>query len=91
MKIKTNVYNIFKVRKTDFPPDHFEYTRIDVAYNLRDALERWIETKLKSKYYIGKDVVLDEKNNIVYKLKIGFSDPKELSYFMLACPYLKYK
>lgn len=91
MKIKTNVYNIFKVRKADFPPDHFEYTRIDVTYNLKDALERWIESKLKSQYYIGKDIILDDKNNIVTKIKIGFSDPKELSYFMLACPYLKYK
>ena len=91
MKIKINPYEVFGVRKAEFPPEHFEYAQIPLHYNLKDALEKWIESHLKSRYYLGKTVSLDTENKMKYDLKIGFEDAKELSYFMLACPHLKYK
>lgn len=84
-----NLYNVFDVRKLDFCPSHFDSTTITQRYNLQDSIVRWIETKCKGRFYIGKSVSLsDNKINVV--VKVGFEDPKELSFFMLACPHLKY-
>ena len=87
---KINPVNIFGTRRRDFPPVHFDYVNIDISYNLREAIERWIDHNCKSKYYIGKELELDNENKIITRYRIGFENPKELSYFMLACPHLKY-
>ena len=39
---------------------------------------------------LGKTMILDSKNQYKNQLRIGFENEKELSYFMLACPHLKY-
>lgn len=89
--LEPNPYNVFKVRRAEFPPDHFEYASIPLNYNMRDALEKWIEQNLKSRYYLGRSIGLDSENKMNYIVKVGFEESKELSYFMLACPHLKYK
>jgi len=71
------------------PPPHFEYISLPLRYNLEDALAKWITENLKGRYYIGKSVDLID-NSIETVVKIGFEDPKELSFFTLACPLLKY-
>jgi len=50
-------------------------------------MSTWVHDNLKGRYYIGSTI--DQNYKTV--LKIGFEEPKELSYFMLACPLLKYK
>lgn len=89
--LKPNPFSVFGVRRMDFPPDYFEYANIPLNYNMKTALEKWIENNLKSRYYIGRAVSLDESNKMQYNVHIGFEESRELSYFMLACPYLKYK
>ena len=42
------------------------------------------------RYHIGKTMVLDSKNQYKNQMRIGFENERELSYFMLACPHLKY-
>lgn len=91
MTLKINPLNVFDIRRTNYPPNHFDYAYIPMTYNIQDALEKWILHNLKHRFYIGKDIKLDEKNSIANYVKVGFEDEKELSYFMLACPYLKYK
>ena len=88
---KVNPLNVFKARRTEFPPSHFEYTDIPLQYNLQEALIKWIDKNCKSRYYIGKNVFLDNDNKIQTGLKVGFEESKEMSFFMLACPHLKYK
>ena len=85
-----NPYNVFGVRRVSFPPEHFEYSNIEYNYNIKDAIIKWVETNLKSRYYIGQSVKLDKDNAVSRGVRIGFEDSKELSYFLLACPYLKY-
>jgi len=60
-------------------------------YNIEKAISNWILTNCKSRFYVGKNVTLTDSNEVASKLRIGFEDPKELSYFALACPHLKYK
>ena len=92
MKLKQpNHYNFFGIRKFKFPPPHLEYITLSTAYNLEKTIERWINSNLKGRYYLGKTVDVDKEGKINARmLKIGFEESKELSFFTLACPHLKY-
>lgn len=90
-KIKDpNPLNLFDIRKLKVPPAHFEYITIPMTYNLEDALVKWIEDHLKSRFYVGRTLGIDKNNQVATLIKVGFEEPKELSYFTLACPHLKY-
>jgi len=88
---KINPLNIFEVRRAKVAPPHFEYVNIPLKYNLEDSLNKWIEKHLNNKYYIGKNVILDDENKIIKVVTVGFEKTKDMSFFMLACPHLKYK
>ena len=51
---------------------------------------KWIEQNLRGRFYVGKTVAVSNSNNIDNMTKVGFEEAKELYYFTLACPYLKY-
>jgi len=86
-----NPLNLFKIRQLKKPPVHFEYIVIPMLYNFETAIKQWIDNNMKHRYYIGKTVGLDSNDKVSVLLRIGFEEPKELSYFTLACPHLKYK
>lgn len=88
-----NPLNFFGIRRFKVPAQHLEYINMPMTYNIEDAISRWIEENLKGRYFIGKALAVDdsrENNKIASVIRIGFEDPKELSYFTLACPHLKY-
>ena len=60
------------------------------VYNLEDSLDKWISNNLRNRYYIGREVTLDHNNKINQVITVGFEETRDLSYFMLACPHLKY-
>ena len=80
--------NLFELRTPQSPPLHFEYILISQRYNLENTIAKWIDDNLKGRFYIGKTVCI-KHDKLVESLKVGFEQPKELSYFTLACPYLK--
>ena len=91
MKLKEpNPLNFFQIRKATVPPPYYEYILIPTRYNMVSSIEKWIETNLKGRFYVGKTVGVNNSNTIESMTKVGFEDAKELSYFTLACPYLKY-
>ena len=85
-----NPLNLFEMRRLDFMPPHFSSINVPMQYNLDNSIDKWIEQHLKGRYFIGRSVHLVE-NSIDNVIRIGFEDTKEMSYFMLACPHLKYK
>jgi hypothetical protein len=89
-KIKPNKYGLFDIRKFKVPAPHFDYICIAQRYNIEKSIEKWIQDNLKGRFYLGKSYELDKENNATTVIKIGFEEAKELSYFTLACPYLKY-
>ena len=91
MKFKPNPLNFFKIRKLEYLGPHMEYLDIAPNYNLEKALENWITSNCKSRFYIGRGITTEQGTTAETKIRIGFEDPKELSYFALACPLLKYK
>ncbi len=86
-----NSLEFFGVRKPQSPPAHFEYINIPIRYNIENTISKWITDNLKGRFYVGKAMHITDSNSMDEALKIGFEEPKELSYFTLACPYLKYK
>lgn len=86
-----NPLNFFDIRRLKVPPPHFEYISVNLTYNIEEGFNNWIRDNLKGRYYLGRSVSIAEKDQqIGYVVKIGFEEPKELSYFVLACPHLKY-
>lgn len=83
-----NPLNVLDIRKSNFPANHFFYTKIE-KYNpsLLRAVDSWIYSNLNGRYYIGQGIDL-QNNSLIYTTKIGFETEKELSFFRLACPHL---
>tara|TARA_E500000081_G_C6037734_1_gene307757 strand:+ start:630 stop:911 length:282 start_codon:yes stop_codon:yes gene_type:complete len=87
---KPNPLEVFKARQVPTAVPYFEYVNIPTRYNLEGSLSKWIQANLRNRYYIGKGVTLDPENKLNQVITIGFEETKEMSYFMLACPHLKY-
>ena len=93
-KIKINPLNVFGMRRTKFCPPHFESATVELTYNMSRALESWIEEHTAGRYYIGSKIDPTFKGfsttRVKYSTIVAFENSKDLSYFLLACPYLKY-
>ena len=90
LKDKPNALNFFGIRKVKVPPKHFDYIILPQKYNLESSLNNWIISNLKGRYYIDTTLGIGAESGLDTKIKVGFEDAKELSYFTLACPLLKY-
>ena len=86
-----NPLNVFEVRQVKSAPPHFEYVNLPMTYNIEGSIVKWVKQNLKHRFYIGKNVALDNDNKLTQVLTVGFEETKDLSFFMLACPHLKYK
>lgn len=92
-KGKVNPFDVFEARRVNFCPSHFESVVIHPRYNLAEAIKHWIDENTSGRYYIGKALNLTSgptANTITTCTRVAFEKESELSYFMLACPHLKY-
>jgi len=89
-KNNPNPLNLFGKRQVELLPPNFIVITMPTTYNTQDIVIRWIYDHCKGRFYVGKGIILD-RGSIESVIKIGFEDPKESSYFVLACPYLKYQ
>lgn len=85
---------MLECRELRDPPPHFNYVVMDLRHNIQmhniqKSIQEWILINLKHRFYIGETLIIDN-NQFVIKLKIGFEEPKEASFFLIACPHLKY-
>lgn len=92
MKLKEpNPLDVLLKRRVGFCPTHFTTTSLKKRYNLEGAICDWIHDNLKGRYFFGQNVQLNKEDNSLGTVyTVGFENGKELSYFMLACPHLKY-
>ena len=73
-------------------PEQATCEKHELLPNTKEAIDKWVYQNCKNRYFLGKTFEKNPKNTRPnYSIKIGFEDPKELSYFVLACPHLKYK
>ena len=85
-----NPLNVFNIRKLKTAVPYFEYVNLPVTYNIEEALSTWIDSNLRNRYYIGRKITLDSDNKFNQVITVGFEENRDMSYFMLACPHLKY-
>jgi hypothetical protein len=86
---KINPLNVLDVREVRDPPPYFHYVTLNLKYNIITPIREWIYDNLKYRYYIGETLVIED-NQFQVRIKIGFEEPKEASFFLLACSLLKY-
>jgi hypothetical protein len=86
---KINPLNVLGCREVQDPLCHFHYMYVDLRYNIITSVKQWIYENLKSRFYIGESLQLVD-NQLTVRIKIGFEEPKEASFFLLACPLLRY-
>lgn len=89
-KKEPNPLNVFGVRQVKSAPPHFEYINIPAKYNLEQSLVKWIEKHCKHRFFLSRNIMLDNERKLMNVITIGFEENKDMSYFMLACPHLKY-
>lgn len=84
-----NPLEVLKIRKMTTLPPHFSKTKISEAEYF-DGVEDWVRIRLKGRYTICRAPCFDEETNALKSVTyLGFEDPQELTYFMLACPHLR--
>lgn len=88
---KISPQEFFNIRKLTHHSPHLASIDLPFTYNLEKSIEKWIKQNLKHRYFISKTIGLTKANKIDNVIRVGFEDKKELSYFVLACPFLKYK
>jgi len=76
-------------RKVDFMPIHFVKTKLNLTEFIDDAIIDWIETKLDGRFSISYEPTVDSNGRMITATFVGFENQKELTYFLLACPYLR--
>jgi len=85
--IELNVADVLKKRKLIFLPVHFKSITVD-KFNIV-KIEDWVNTKLRGRYCITQVPRIDKDDKLRSIAVIGFEEEKELTYFMLACPYTR--
>ncbi len=83
-----NPLDVLQQRKLKTIAPHFVSTSLTDA-EVFDGVEDWITVKLKGRYFVCKKPVVDKEGNLKSTYLVGFEDQTELTYFMLACPYLR--
>jgi hypothetical protein len=84
-----NPIDVLKQREVETLPPHFSKTRIaDVELFDGDVLN-WIKNKLKGRFCLLRTPLIDQEGRLKSTTIVAFEEQKELTYFMLACPYLR--
>jgi hypothetical protein len=91
MMIDLNPLDVLKKRKLSVMPVHFKKTKLSTfSFEFdSDDLLNWITQRLVGRYCIATELYIDEKGQAKTATFLGFEDQKELTYFILACPYLR--
>lgn len=84
-----NPLDVLKKRevKTSFP--HFKKIKVNEFDLIDGNIETWIMNKLKGRYYILKVPNIDRDGKLKSSTFIGLEEEKEMTYFLLACPFLR--
>ena len=91
MKLKDpNPLDVLDLRRVEFCPPHFSTVEVSRKYNIDRAICDWIEDNLSGRYFFGHAIGFDKMNNLTQSNIVGFEQAKEMSFFVLACPHLKY-
>lgn len=83
-----NPLNVLGFRTLNRIPKHFQSAYVDVSCD-ELTLKRWIFANLNGRFSVVSELNISDANFMTEAIKIGFEEPKELTMFMLTCPYLE--
>lgn len=89
-----NEYNnldLLKERQLSIVPIHFTKTSLgnmDPFFNV-DKILFWIRTKLKGRFSLVKTPMISTNDRVKSEFIVAFEDPKEMTFFILGCPYIR--
>ena len=84
-----NPIDVLKHSEMATLPPHFAKTKIADHDFYATQIRNWVSVKLKGRFCIAKMPAIDSSGNLKSTTFVAFEDQKELTYFMLACPYLR--
>lgn len=86
--IELNPIDILRKRELQTMPPHFSRMQILLSERNNDSIKKWISKKLKGRYCLTECPAIDSEDKFKTSTFVGFEDQKELTYFMLACPFI---
>lgn len=89
MMIDLNPLDVLKIREVKTLPPHFSKVRISDNEKYDFQILDWVKSKLNGRYCIASYPSIDANNKFKTATFVAFEKQKELTYFMLACPYLR--
>ncbi len=89
--IELNPLDVLHVRKLSRIPKHFSKIKLSDSGFVADLneIESWIENRCRNRYSISRIAITDSTGKVKESIFAGFEEEKELTYFMLACPYFR--
>ena len=84
-----NPIDVLKERELTTLPPHFSKIKITEEEFFGGEIYHWVKSKLKGRFSIARCPEIDSNGKLQSSTFIAFEDHKELTYFMLACPYLR--
>jgi hypothetical protein len=84
-----NPLDVLKQREVKTLPPHFIKCKLSDVLFVENDIRDWVRAKLKGRFCIVSTPSLSSKGQLMSATVIGFEDQKELTYFMLACPYMR--
>jgi len=87
--MELNTLDVLNSREVKTLPPHFAKVRISNNESFDYKITDWIKSKLSGRFCIVSYPSLDSTNRFKTVTFAGFEQQKELTYFMLACPYLR--
>jgi hypothetical protein len=90
--IELDPLSVLGIRKVDFLPLHFSTIRtrdIGIVNLFSGEIENWITNRLSGRYCIVNTPMIGKDNKLDDVTMIGFEESKEMTYFLLSCPFIR--
>lgn len=86
-----NNLDLLNERQMSYLPLHFSTFQLEdvTGFTFKEQILNWIRSKLQGRYVFIKSLGLNSNQKMKTFYTVGFEKPNELTYFMLACPYLR--
>ena len=87
--LELNPLDVLNSRHLETMPPHFCKTKIANGERQDRNIMNWIKSKLSGRFCIVTYPSVTKDDKFQTATFVGFEEQKELTFFMLACPYLR--
>jgi hypothetical protein len=86
-----NTLDLLNERQMAYIPPQFSCIQLDenVIFSHREKIINWIRTRLNGRYALLKSVGIDSTQRMKSSFVVGFEKPSEMTYFIIACPFIR--